>query len=408
MYQIKKELHPEIQRPEDQKKKCAFCMYPVYASNDGVSMLEVRNSNEMWRSEDNGKTWALLKKLQVEEKISDTEYYKWSYGPIIHDPFQDKLIRFEYHNAYKCPVAQITDYYKHCEFVIPESTMNYYRISCDGGITWSKKRQFIQYGPEFDENNYSERHTKDSGFIQFGEIPPYMVVNDGTLMLPIQGRSSVNSDTEGTIQAGRFFGKWDEVAQDYKWHVGGYVPGGGCEQTIVRLKDGRLLNILRTQGNIEPYYFDLRYRPYSISEDDGKSWSKPEPLCWDEGGCIISPRAWSQLIRAQNGKLYWIANILPDNENTLQLMKDTGRADPRYPLVIAEADEKALTLKRNTATTIIDRGEGETKFVRFSNFCCYNDRATGEIVMYMQKSYHENQPDLENMPHPAWRFRIKV
>lgn len=412
MYQINKELHPEVQRPEDQKMQCAFCMYPSYTANDGSSMLEIRNHSEMWRSEDNGATWKRVKELQREKKNSDNEYLKWSYGPIIHDPAQDKLISFEWHNAYKCPLEKVTDYFTHCEFAIPESTMNYYRISCDGGITWSERKQFIQHGAEFDKNNYSERHTKDAGFIQFGEIPPYMLVNNGTLMLPIQGRSSINSDIDGTIQAGRFFGEWDEAAQDYKWLAGGYVPGGGCEQTIERLKDGRLLNILRTQGNIEPYYFDLRYRPYSISEDEGKSWSKPEPFCWDDGKHIVSPRAWSQLMRASNGKLYWIANILPDiddmDKETLEQMERTGRADPRYPVIIAEVDEENITLKRDTATTIIDREEGETKMLRFSNFFCYNDRQTGEIVILMMKSYHENQPDLENMPHLAWRFRIKV
>jgi hypothetical protein len=239
------------------------------------------------------------------------------------------------------------------------------------------------------------------------------VVKDGSLMLPIQGRSRVQADTDGTIQAGRFFGEWDESAQDYRWKSeGGYVPGGGCEQTIERLKDGRLLNILRVQGEIEPYYFDTRYRPYSISEDEGKTWSQPVPLMWDDGAHIVSPRSWSQLIRAVNGKLYWIANILPDLDQlepgVLQRLAETGRADPRFPIVMAEVDENTLCLKRKTATTLVDREPGETPFVRFSNFFCYQDRLTGEIVMLMMKSYHENQPDLDNMPHPAWRFRIAL
>ena len=123
---------------------------------------------------------------------------------------------------------------------------------------------------------------------------------------------------------------------------------------------------------------------------------------------LTSPRAWSQLIRAQNGCLYGIANILPDDKDTLQFMKDTWRADPRYPVMIVEVNEENLTLKRDTETTILNREPNETKYVRLSNFFCYNDRETGEIVMYMLKSYHENQPNLENMPHPAWRFRIKV
>ncbi len=413
MFEIKRESYPVPQRPEDQVKHCAFCMYPTYAYNNGIAMLEIRNNYEMWRSEDNGANWNKVKQLQVEEKVSDQEYRKWNYGPLVHDPIRDILISFEYRVSYRSPIDMVTDYFTHCEFFINESTMNFYRLSHDGGLTWSDKRPFIQDGPEFNEKDYSERHNSMGGFIQFGEVPPYLTDKDEALILPFQGRSQVNSDTEGSIQAGRFFGEWDESARDYRWKVaGGYVPGGGCEQTIERLKDGRLLNILRVQGEIEPYYFDLRYRPFSISDDDGKNWSKPSPLKWDDGEHIVSPRSWSRLIRATSGKLYWIANILPDldklNENIIAQLKHTGRADPRYPLVMAEVDEVSLTLKRDTETVIIDREPGETEYVRFSNFFCYNDRKSGEIVLYLMKCYHENKPDIENMPHPAWRYRIKV
>ena len=408
MYQIKKELHPEIQRPEEQWMKCAFCMYPVYTSNNGHAMLETRNGNELWRSEDNGSNWTLLDTTPPEEKQQDGSYKKWSFGPFFHDAKRDVLIQFIRSASYRCPPSEVTDYNIHVKMYIQHSPKTFYRISNNGGLTWNKQRQLIEDGKEYNENHYAKGYWHGKGTMTIGEIPPYMTFDDGTLMLPYQGWCRAESEKFGSIQAGRLFGRWDENLHDYRWTQGGRVPGGGCEQTIVRLKDGRLLNVLRTQGNIEPYYFDLRYRPYSISEDDGKTWSKPEPLCLDDGKHIVSPRAWSQLIRASNDKLYWIANILPDNEVSLQFMKDTGRADPRYPVVIAEVCEETLTLKRATATTIIDREEGETKYVRFSNFFCYNDSQTGEIVMLMQKSYHENQPDLENMPHPAWRFRIQV
>ncbi len=409
---IIKEPHPEPQRPEDQKMKCAFCAYPIYATSHGATMLELRNSCEMWQSKDNGTTWHLLRCIPVEEKISNSRYLKWSLGPLVHDRSNDILICFEYCIAYGCPVSEIVNYAKHCDFLIPESILNFYRSSRDGGTTWSKRRQLRQAGLEFDDDNYSERHSlSGGGFIQLGEAPPYLNASDGALILPFQGRSRVNHEIDGSIQAGRFYGVWDEEMGDYEWHVrSGYVPGGGCEQTIERLKDGRLLNIIRVQGVIEPYYCDLRYRPYSISEDDGVTWSKPAPLRWDDGAHVVSPRSWSQLIRANHGTLYWIANILPDldrlGEETLSRLEKTDRADPRFPLVIAEVDESSLTLKRKSEAVIIDRQPYDGEFVRYSNFFCYNNRESGDINMLMMKSYHENQHDIEEMPHPAWRFRI--
>lgn len=384
-------------------------MYPTYVSNAGLSMLEIRNRNEMWRSEDNGANWTLRETLSDEEKFGDGTYGQWSFGPFFHDSARDALIQFIRHTRYRCPPSKVTDYHSHVKNFIQHSPINHYRVSRDGGLTWDKRRQLIEDGDEYDENYYAKgyRHGEDSLII--GEVPPYLTLDNGLLALPFQGRSRMGADRFGSIQAGRLFGKWDDEINDYRWTSGGRVPGGGCEQTIARLKDGRILNILRTQGNIEPYYFDLWLRPYSVSEDNGETWSKPKPLQWDDGGGLTSPRAWSQLIRASDEKLYWIANILPDLSDISEIKKAwPGRADPRYPLVIVEVDEENKTLKRDTARVIADRWKDDERRLRFSNFHCYNDRETGEIVMLMQKSYHEDQPNLDDMPHPAWRFRVKT
>ena len=188
------------------------------------------------------------------------------------------------------------------------------------------------------------------------------------------------------------------------------MPGGGCEQTIARLRDGRFLNILRMQGQIAPYPFDLWRRPYSVSADDGETWSFPRPLAYDDGSPFCSPRAWSQLIRSTaDGNLYWIANLLSGPGEPGDNRADwPGRADPRYPLQIARIDEESLAVVRSSVTLLADREDGESKYVRFSNFYAYNERETNEIVLLMMKSYHEDQPDLGNSPHPAWRYRIRI
>ena len=167
---------------------------------------------------------------------------------------------------------------------------------------------------------------------------------------------------------------------------------------------------MRVQGQISPYFFDVWLRPYSLSNDDGETWSQPRPLTYDDGTPFTTPRAWSQLIRSTaDGNLYWIANILPGAEEAREIQaKWPGRADPRYPLQIARIDEETLTVVRDSVAVLADREEGESKYVRFSNFYVYNDRETSEIVVLIMKSYHQDQPDLANAPHPAWRYRIQV
>lgn len=395
---ITKELHPVPQRPDAQKMKCNFCTYPVYV-DDKFSMLEIRNDNELWKSEDNGDSWNIVMRIPIEEKCVDGSFSKCLLGPLINDPVRNTLICFEVQISYRCPVAEVSDYFKHCEFHIPNSTRNFYRISHNKGISWSDRREMVIPSCEYGKSSLVPEGTAAC-----------MILKDASLMLSCQCRNHPDAATYGSIQANRLNGVWNEAEKDYNWSLGGRIPGGGCEQAIERLNDDRFLSIMRTQGFVEPYYFNVLFRPFSISSDEGKNWSIPRPLCWDDGIEVVSPRAWSQLVRASNGKLYWIANILPDlaklPESTLERLNQTGRADPRYPLQIVEVDEENITLKRSTLTTIIDREPGETEMVRFSNFYCYNDRKNSDIVIYIMKAYHENQTDIANMPHTAWKFRI--
>lgn len=64
---------------------------------------------------------------------------------------------------------------------------------------------------------------------------------------------------------------------------------GPDENSFARLSDGRLLCVYRTQGERGPYW-------HSFSADDGKTWSKPEPM---NGPYAVMPR----LVRMGNGVL---------------------------------------------------------------------------------------------------------
>ncbi|MBT3376472.1 MAG: exo-alpha-sialidase [Lentisphaerae bacterium] len=413
MITVTRELHPEVQCDAGNAFGCVSCTHPTYASTSGVGMIEARRGPggpELWRSEDNGRTWRLADSLPGEEKVADGAWAEWQLGPFFLDPDHDVLVRFESYRLHRTQPSLNNGYHDFVASFMEHSYHVFYRVSRDHGLTWTDRRQVIEDGPDYDAVHWAQGVTVGEGAAVLGEIPPFLKRDDGRVVIPVQRRSPDNQDTLGTIQAGRFLGEWVDDQNDIRWSTGGTVHGGGCEQTVVPLKDGRWLNIMRVQGQVSPYLFDVWERPYSLSSDDGDTWTVPRPLTYDDGEAFTTPRAWSQLIRsAQDGQLYWIANILPAGAASEEIRRTwPGRADPRYPLQIARINEDTLTVERGSVTTIIDREPGETEYVRFSNFYAYNDRETDEIVMLMMKSYHEDQPDLATMPHPAWRFRISV
>lgn len=412
MITVQRELHPRIQNEADHAFNCTWCSHPTYVSVRGVAMSEVRQSadgQQLWRSEDNGRTWNLRETLRREQRMPDGSWAQWHLGPFFLDPDHDLLVRFESFSLFTRQPSLNEGYHDFVATFIDHSYRVFYRISRDAGLTWGKRKQLIEDAPEYDEQHWAWGVTIREGAAVLGAIPPFPKLADGRIMLPMQRRSPFEQDRFGTIQASCFFGRWTDDLSDIRWTTGGTVHGGGCEQTIAALRDGRLLNIMRVQGQITPYLFDVWRRPYALSENGGETWSIPQPLDYDDGTQFTTPRAWSQLIRSTaDGNLYWIANILPALDEAADLRaKWPSRADPRYPLQIARINEETLTLERDSVTTIVEREPGETEYVRFSNFYCYNDRETDEIVLIMVKSYHEDQPDQRNMPHPAWRFRIK-
>lgn len=413
MIEITREMHPQQQDDDTNRYGCVLCSHPTYVSAHGVGMVEIRRGrgvSQMWRSEDNARTWTLADGIATEEARSDGTYAEWTLGPFFQDPARDALIRFQWSSLYQEPPSTLEGYHDLVRAHIPDSYRAFYRISRDGGRTWDGLRQLVEFGPEFDGDHWARGVRFLQGAAVLGAVPPFHTLPDGRLMLPCQIRSTEEQNQYGAIQAGRFLGSWRADGSDVEWRSGGRVYGGGCEQTVTPLRDGRLLNVLRVQGQIEPYPFSPWQRPYSVSEDCGETWSVPEPLSWDDGGGLTTPRAWSQLIRAErNGRLYWIANILPSLAESEPIRRRwPGRADPRYPLHIAELDEQTMRLRRQTLTVIEDRAPGETEYVRFSNFYAYNDRETGDVVLLMMKSYHEDEPNLARAPHPAYRYRIRV
>ena len=79
---------------------------------------------------------------------------------------------------------------------------------------------------------------------------------------------------------------------------------------------------------------------------------------------------------SRTGKAYWIGNI--------SRTRPRG-GSPRYPLVIAELDEKKLALRAETVTIIDDRGPDDSSDMQLSNFSFLEDLKTGHILVSLYR-----------------------
>ena len=119
---------------------------------------------------------------------------------------------------------------------------------------------------------------------------------------------------------------------------------------------------------------------YCLSSDEGRTWSEPQPLTFDNGDPLLSPSAVSRLIRSsRNGKLYWIANILPYRDDHYLTMPDNRQ---RFTLQIAEVNEDTCGIEPETVTTI-DESTDDTLPREYSNPAVYEDRDSGKLILTM-------------------------
>ncbi len=85
------------------------------------------------------------------------------------------------------------------------------------------------------------------------------------------------------------------------------------------LPDGRILVLLRAGARLPGDGIPgvTSGKRYSISRDNGASWSRPEFLRYDDGGTVYSPRSFQDLfVSRRNGKVYAVLSILPNHAGT--------------------------------------------------------------------------------------------
>lgn len=341
----------------------------------------------MRRSEDNGKIWIHCEAREGEVLMEGDRYMEQEMPDFFLDPDNGWLVRV-FCASDKTRGAPPEDPRSQSMF----SVRIFLQISKDEGKTWGPQRQLIQKGSQYDEIHWAKGFWRGRNGAAFGDSH-MLKLKDGTILMPVCG-SKLHEN--GTIYAPGgggvtrisvcFFGKWHGEGID--WDMGEplslprkHSDDGADEPSIAVLPDGRLFMIIRarvTRGNpnSKAEFPGLKY--HSLSRDGGRTWSEAEPLLYDDGSFPYSPACLGNVFRSEkNGRLYLITNINSEPGDN---------CDPRTTLYIGEIDMETLRLIKKSLTVIETRTNDQPPDVRFSNFRWYQDRATGDVELFMNPS----------------------
>jgi hypothetical protein len=199
-------------------------------------------------------------------------------------------------------------------------------------------------------------------------------------------------------------GQWDAQG-GLSWRLGAprqIAPEessrGLDENAPIELTDGRIAAVCRGDNSMFPN--KAGYKWLTFSRDDGRTWSPPVPLPATGGAPIESGSNGSALFRsALNGRLYWLGNLALHGERA----KGNG---PRSPLCLVEVQEEPFALKRETIFIVDERSAGDSPQVQFSNFRFYQDRQTGDLVIFLTR-YGERSAQ-QWMLADYYRYRVAM
>jgi hypothetical protein len=173
---------------------------------------------------------------------------------------------------------------------------------------------------------------------------------------------------------------------------------GLSENTLAELRDGRIVMVSRGDNSMYPEQPGWKW--WCASRDEGRTWSVPEPLWCSDGTPVESSSTGCALFRSiVDGRLYFLGNLCPEG------VRANGNW-PRAPLVIAEMREDPLAIERDTITIVGDREPGECEQVQHSNFRFYQDRATGDVVVFLTRYGERGAEDWMLADH--YRYRVAM
>ncbi len=173
---------------------------------------------------------------------------------------------------------------------------------------------------------------------------------------------------------------------------------GFYEAAVAELSDGRLAMILRGDNSMFPE--KPGYKWLSFSLDQGQTWSEAEPLPFIGGPMLESGSNGSTLFRSRKtGKLYWLGNLCLYGERA------RGNA-PRTSLSIAQVQEEPFGLLTDTIFVIDEKGYNDSPGLQLSNFRYYQDRLTGDLVLYLTRIGEQDAQLWQIADY--YRYRIEI
>lgn len=360
----------------------AYCMN----SDDMLMNFDLFNASDsntgslLLRSSDNGETWVergLIEKSYMYDFRNS--WVKSGYGAIYTDT-QAKVILY---------VANDTYWEENKLASLWRMRTLYYRLSFDDGYTWTDKKHIIQKG-----SSYNSKHfIKD---VEFGvnmaaSVSPLIIrADDSSLLVSVQAqmlnedKTVLNPTGMGYMKAGALKAVWNEEKLEYDWDLGEYVTvgldksvRGLYEPSFGLLGNDSVMMIMRNSNHRQSEKI-VGAKYFSISEDNGYTWSKPQMMLYDDGSIMYSSSCIPKIINHSNKNMYYVGVINNENPN--------GNL-PRYPLCIAKIDKNTKRIIKDTVTIIDtkrsnhDSALNTSNVVDFSNHGVYEDKKTGNIVV---------------------------
>lgn len=321
-----------------------------------------------------------------------------TYGKIIEVPWTNSKQNLYIQHVWQVPgttrvlrIGIITPYHGDTAKGLTSYQMCY-QISTDSGKTYDALRPLIQHGSQ-----YGIKHPIKGVYLGINSyaasVPPPTLASNGEIMVPFyywpldeSGEHRLHAENAwGFLADGVLIGHWNKDKTDLNWMLGQTVfldyktqsRRGAMEPAIIELdQPGHFLMVMRASNQDDPKMKSYKWK--AVSNDYCRTWSKPMPLAYADGKNFFSPSACSVIMRSsKNGKIYWFGNISP---------KNAAGNSPRYPLVVAQIDEKTLGLIKSTIRVIDTWNPAiDTPKIQLSNFKVRENSKTGAFVVTLTR-----------------------
>jgi len=202
-----------------------------------------------------------------------------------------------------------------------------------------------------------------------------------------------------------WLGTWRADRSGIDWERGGLSQAapemsaqGVGEPQACRLRDGRIFVVFRqcpTQPTQDTPGFPS-VKLFAVSTDNGRTWSEPKPLTFDDGKYLYSSVSFASAVcSSKNGRLYVILNILN---------RPVPSCLPRNVLHVAEVDQETFSVKRDTVTVVEEIHEEHTHLSGYSNWGMMEDRYTKNLLLFMNM---ESGPVYDGYDWNSYRYEIE-